>query len=188
MILRLTKSLPLEDRLRMIEIQRAVEFSKSAEVKTSADSAPVYNLAGKLFYAADTDYVLLTVPNAFVHGIFAAMVEPGIELPSASDGKPLMAHITVFRPEELKKIGGADKIKERGQQFRYSLGRLKEVKPEGWANVSKCYFVTVHSPELQALRRSYGLTALPNEGKYEFHITVAVVRRGVLSANSTAKV
>lgn len=187
MILRFTNSSSLEDRLRLLEVQRLFSDAKLDAVKTAADSSPVYNMAGKLFYAADTDYVMLSVPNALVHGIFAAMHEPGIELPSSATGKPLLAHVTVFSPEDLKQIGGAERIKERGQQFRYSLGRLKEVKPSGWADVLRCYFVTVHSPELQALRRSYGLSSLPNDGKFEFHITVAVVRRGVLANSPTAK-
>jgi hypothetical protein len=45
----------------------------------------------------------------------------------------------------------------------------------------------VHSPELQELRRSYGLSSLPNDGKFDFHITVAIRRKNVLGRNTVSK-
>jgi 8-oxo-dGTP pyrophosphatase MutT (NUDIX family) len=47
--------------------------------------------------------------------------------------------------------------------------------------------VQVASPELAALRKSYGLSALPNED-HPFHITVAVRRKNVLGPNEVAKI
>jgi len=181
-ILRCTEGLTAEEQLEIFATQLNMQRTKIA-----ADTETVYNLGGKLFYAEDTDYLMLSVPNALVHGVFAAMVEPGVELPLFSTGKPLSAHITVMTPTDLAAIGGAGKVKERGQQFRYSLGRLKQVRPDGWPGVVRCFFVTVHSPELQALRRSYGLSALPRDGQGEFHITTGIIRRGVLGNNTTAK-
>ena len=154
--------------------------------KEAADATPAYNLAGTL-YLSPSGYVLLQVPNALVRGTFAAMHEAGAELPpSGPDGK-MNAHITVFHPEDLEAIGGPDKVTERGKQFRYSIGRLMEVEPDGWADMAKVWFLKVHSPELQALRRSYGLSSLPKDGKYDFHITVAVRRKKVLGRNDSRK-
>ena len=92
-----------------------------------------------------------------------------------------------MRPEELKQIGGADKVTERGKQFHYTLSRLYSVEPDGWSDMARVWFLRVHSPELQALRRSYGLSSLPNEGKHDFHVTVGVRRKGVLGRNATHK-
>jgi hypothetical protein len=154
-------------------------------VKEAADASVAYVLAGRL-QLAESGWLMVGVPNAFVRGIHAAMATPGIELPTSPTSGLLNAHISVMRPEEITAIGGADKITERGKQYRYTLGRMYSVKPDD-ASFAEVWFVKVHSPELQQLRRTYGLSSLPNDGKYEFHITVAVRRRGVLGRNDTAK-
>lgn len=153
------------------------------------DQSPAYNLSGLLYVseASGRPWGSLSVPNALVRGVFDAMSEPGIELP-LTDGK-LNAHISVFRPEEIAILGGADALKnDRGKPFRYSLGRIVELTPAGWPEMAKCWVLRVHSPELQTLRRSYGLSGLPKDGEYDFHITCAVLRKGVLGRNETAKV
>lgn len=156
--------------------------------KSASDGpAPLvaYNLAGTL-YLSETGWLLLSVPNALVRGIFAAMHEPGAELPPGPGGK-FNAHITVMDAEELERIGGAEKVTERGKQFKYSLGRMVEVEPSGWPGMAKAWLLRVHSPELQRLRRSYGLSSLPRDGKHDFHCTVGVLRKGVLGRTETAK-
>lgn len=155
-------------------------------VKNAADATVSYNLVGTL-HMSQTGWLLLSVPNALVIGVFKAMREPGIELPPGPGGGPLNAHISVMRPEEVERVGGADKITERGKQFSYTLGRLVEVAPEKWADVAKVWFIRVHSPELQFLRRSYGLSSLPNNGEHDFHITCAVRRKSVLGRNDSRK-
>ncbi len=154
-------------------------------VKAAADAQVAYNLAGRL-YASEPGYLLLSVPNALVRGVFSAMREPGIELPPGPAGN-LNAHITVMSPKDLETIGGVDKITERGKEFRYSLGKLYEVEPDGWPNMARVWYLKVHSPELQTLRRSYGLSSRPNADAHDFHVTVAVRRRSVLGRNTTAK-
>jgi hypothetical protein len=156
--------------------------------KAAGDDPPevAYNLSGTL-YLSSSGWLLLSVPNALVHGVFAAMREPGIELPPGKGDGPMNAHISVAKPDEIEMLGGVDRISERGKQFRYTLGRLYSVDPEGWPEMSRVWFLRVHSPDLQELRRSYGLSSLPNSGKHDFHITVGVRRRGVLGRNDTAK-
>lgn len=154
--------------------------------KQAAEAVPAYNLTGTL-YLSESGFVLLQVPNALVRGVFAAMAEPGAELPPSGPDKRLNAHITVFRPEELERIGGGTKLNERGKQYKYSIGRLMEVEPEGWPEMAKVWYLKVHSPDLQALRRSYGLSSLPNDGKFDFHVTCAVRRKGVLGRNDSRK-
>jgi hypothetical protein len=159
--------------------------------KIASDGVPAYNLAG-MFYVTkfkDRDWAHLSVPNALVHGIFSAMHESGIELPpSESDGR-MDAHITVMRPEEIALLGGPERLKgDRGKTFKYTIGRLMAINPGGWKEMSKAWVLRVHSPELQELRRSYGLSSLPNQGTYDFHITVAVRRTRVLGRNEVSKV
>ncbi len=158
-----------------------------ALAKTASDAELAYNLSGRL-YRSSTGWILLSVPNALVRGVFSAMAEPGIELPPAAPGGAFDAHVSVMRPEDVEMIGGPDKITERGKMFAYTLGRVYSVDPDGWPGVAKVWYVKVHSPELQALRRSYGLSSLPKDGKYDFHVTVAVRRKGVLGRGETAKV
>ncbi len=152
--------------------------------------SPSYSLSGLLFVSDAHDgrpWGMVSVPNAMVRGVFDALTEPGIQLPLNKDGK-LDAHITVFRPEEIELLGGPSALKnDRGKPFRYSLGRLVDFVPGGWADMDRCWALRVHSPELQRLRRSHGLSSLPNDGKYDFHVTVAVRRKGVLGRNEKAK-
>ncbi len=175
---------PPLDRLAFETGRRVGTFYKSAADPSAPE--PAYNLAGTL-YLAESGWVLLQVPNALVRGVFAAMHEPGAELPPSGPDGRLNAHISVFRPEELEALGGGEKVTERGKQYRYSIGRLVTVEPDGWSEMARVWFLKVHSPELQALRRSYGLSSLPKDGKFDFHITCAVKRRGVLGRNATAK-
>lgn len=146
--------------------------------KSANDASPVYDLAGRL-YLSSSGWLLLSVPNAVLHGMFAAIDEEGLEKPGNS------AHISVMNADEVSQIG-ANKITERGKPFRYQLGPVKVVKPKTWEGVSKVWYVTVYSPELKRLRVSYGLDALPH-GDWDFHITVAIRRSGVLTAGANTK-
>ena len=161
----------------------------SSLVKQAGSGTPAYNLVGLLQVTQLTGepWGILTVPNALLRGVFDAMQEPGLELPFDSEGR-LTAHISVFRPEEIAQLGGPDALKnDRGKPFRYTLGRLVALEPEGWKDVAKCFVIRVHSPELQALRRSLGLSSLPHNGEWDYHITVGVVRKGVTGRNAQAK-
>lgn len=152
--------------------------------KAAADATISYGLRGRLVLSS-SGWVLLEVPNAVVRGLFDALQEPGIELPLHSDQR-LNAHISVIRPEELATIGNP-KLSELGQFFSYTLGPLKTCVPAGWEDVARVWFVEVQSPELKQLRRSYGLTSLPNNDKFQFHITVARRKKHVLQKNEISK-
>jgi hypothetical protein len=151
-------------------------------VKAAETAETVYALAGRL-YVSSNGNLMLSVPNSFVRGAFDAIDEVGVELPPDPSGK-LNAHISVAHSTELDNIGGPDKITERGHSFRYTLGKVKTCVPSGWEGVSRVWFVEVQSPELQNLRKSYGLTPLP---KYPFHVTIAVRKTNVLRNNEVAK-
>ena len=156
--------------------------------KTAAPTAPAGNVLTGRLVKSDSGYLLLEVPNALVRGLYAALNVPGVELP-LHQGR-LNAHISVFRPEEVEQLGGADKVTEVGKQFNYRIGALRECNPYGWEGVDRVWMVSVVSPELAKLRVSYGLPPLPRKGRNElaFHITVAIRRKGVLRRSPMSKV
>lgn len=156
-------------------------------IKSAGNEAPVTVpvLHGRLVISA-SGWGLLEVPNALVRGLFDSMHEPGIELPPGPDGR-LNAHISVFRKEDVDQIGGPDKITERGKFFKYQLGPMQCVAPASWDGISKVWFVKVLSPELQNLRKSYGLTPLPKNNEFDFHLTVAVKKKSILRPNEISK-
>jgi hypothetical protein len=146
-------------------------------------------LAGRL-YVSKSGWLILSVPNALVRGLFDALTAPGAELPRTGvlnvpnmPDDALNAHISIMTADELKKVG-ADKITERGHTFHYALGGLHEVPVRNIDGVSRVWVVQVASPALAALRKSYGLSPQPPHG---FHITVAVRRKHVFSGNGTSK-
>jgi hypothetical protein len=156
-------------------------------VKAAQAPKSVVAMSGVLYVVErDKPWGLLSAPNAFVRGVFQTITEPGIELPT-KNGK-FDAHITVFRPEEIAKIGGPRAlVNDRGRRFNYDIGGLQAVAPEGWDGVEMCWLLGVTSPELEALRVSHGLPPLPNDNRFAFHLTVAIRRRGVLTPGPVRK-
>ncbi len=157
-------------------------------VKQAGDATSTLSLSGRL-YASSSGWLLLSVPNAIVRGLFDALDEPGIELPSrnTNDAKStLNAHVSIMTADEVESLGGVDKISERGHSFRYQLGPIKTVAPKTWNGVSRVWYCTVLSPELRELRRSYGLSPQPH-GDWDFHITVAIRKSGILGTNPIRK-
>lgn len=155
-------------------------------VKHAAAPVASPKLAGRL-YLSKTGWLLLSVPNALLRGLFSALNEPGVELPYHTDGT-LNAHISVCRKEEVERAGGPEAFeKDRGRVFHYQLAQVETVEPSSWDGVSRVWMVRVKSPELETLRKSYGLTALPKNNEHAFHLTFAVRRTNVLRANDVAK-
>lgn len=154
--------------------------------KASAD----HLLSGRL-YVSKSGWLLLSVPNALVRGVFDALVAPGAELPRTdvlnvpnAQDNTLNAHIAVMTADEVQKIG-ADTITERGHTFHYALGALKEVAVGNIDGVSRLWALQIASPALAALRKSYGLTPLLHNRP--FYIAVAVRRKHVLQSNGVRK-
>ena len=154
-------------------------------------AATNYPLVGRL-YLAKSNWLLLSVPNALVRGVYDALSAPGAELPLAGalnvpnvKEDVLNAHISVMTADEVEKVG-PDKINERGHMFSYTLGAMTEITPKNVAGVSKIWAIQITSPALSALRRSYGLPSFLNDD-HPFHITVAIRRTGVLHSNEISK-
>lgn len=155
--------------------------------KTAARPRESLAFAGKLVKSS-SGWVLLEIPNAFVRGAFMALDAPGTQLPYHGEGR-LNAHISVMRPEELTQLGESVKLHELGKRFKFQVGPLKEVEPLGWKAVERVWMLSVESPELEDLRKSYGLPPKPRKGDQTlpFHITIAIRKRGVLARSKTRK-
>ena len=152
--------------------------------KQGADTPDLsYGLTGRL-YLSQSGWLMLSVPNALGRGAFQALNAPGVELPVQGSSGQYNAHISVMRPEEVLKCGGPDKLLERGKELSFTLGPVREVNPEGWDEMERAWFIQVRSPDLEKLRKSYGLSALPSNNKYDFHITFAVRRKHVTRDNN----
>lgn len=151
--------------------EQTAQFVKAAQAgkKTS------YSMAGRL-QLSRSGWLVLSVPKALVRGAFDALQEPGLELPDQD------AFIPVMTAEEVQRIG-ADNITERGHIFRYTLGKVQEVSQPSWKDIGKVWWIVVHSPQLEQLRRSYGLPSLLQEGKVPFHITIGLRRTHVIRKN-----
>ena len=150
--------------------------------KAAKAPAKSYAMEGEL-YLSKTGWLMVRVPHSLVRGVFSTINEQGIELPTNPSGK-LEAHISVMRPEELEQIGGPERITERGKAFSYTLGPLRTIAKPADTSLSRVWYVEVKSPDIQALRRSYGLSS---NGKFDLHITAAVRRKNVLTDNATTK-
>lgn len=168
--------------------EAAVFLSVSAAgEKVAGDPVLSYAMSGKL-YMSQSGWLLLSVPNALGRGVFDTLRVTGAELPTRDTNDPeaaFNAHITVMSPDEIEALGGPGKITERGHDFHYTTGPLREMEPAGWKDVSRVWAIEVQSPELKNLRKSYGLE--PLRKGYEFHITVGIRRSKVHQHNDVAK-
>lgn len=150
-------------------------------IKAAGVAESVYAFQGKI-YLSKNGWLLLSVPNALVRGAFDALHEPGVELPTR-EGE-LNAHISIMTKEEVDKIG-EDNINDRGHTASYMITGLKTVVPASWDGVSKVWFLEAKSPQLEKIRKSYGLSPLLKNHAY--HITIGIRRTRVLYDNEVSK-
>lgn len=156
----------------------------AATEKQASDATINYSLRGKL-YISSSGWLLMQVPNDLGRGAFDALHEPGVVLPSRSSTDRYNAHVSVMTAAEVAKIGGPDKITERGHDVAYTLGPVKTVAPTTWDGVSMVWYIAVRSPELEKIRKSYGLPPLIKD--HDFHITFAIRRTHALRNDGVSK-
>lgn len=144
--------------------------------KAASEHTLTYSLTGRL-QRSRTGWLVLTVPAPLVRGAFDALDEHGLEPPQEFA-------IPVISPQELQRLGGADKITERGHSFHYAVGGLVAAEPFH-QGVSRVLSFTVKSPDLVKLRVSYGLDPAPGAGG--FRLPVAVRKTHVMGKNDISK-
>jgi len=109
-------------------------------------------------------FVYLKVDDAYVNQLFSMLPYPGYSKPPYfrrpdSPG----AHISVFYVDERSQTG---KINEIGQKYSFKITGFALVPPQ----TSEYLVLKVESPDLEQLRKKYGLSPLLKG--HEFHITV----------------
>jgi hypothetical protein len=148
-------------------------IAQSVEVPISkvAGKLTEVDLSGKLCETKD-GFVYLDVPNAIIDG-FMPLIGEEVKKPpyNNKDFGSVGAHISVIGDSE-REDNGIDKIKEIGKEFSFRVKGLFSTKPDGWDEMKKVWFLTVHSEELEKLRKDYGLS--PLKKNHDFHITLAV--------------
>lgn len=155
------------DRVKQI---RHILDSDLLKIGGRLKTVPLY---GKLKQAND-GYVYVDVSNNFINGIFPLIRDPDAEKPPYFEAKyqKVGAHISVIKSEEAEML---EDIEEIGEEFAFKLGPLKSTEPEGWDDMDRVWFIQLEAPELEQLRKKYGLSKKLNG--HEFHITVAVKRK-----------
>ncbi len=101
-------------------------------------------------------FVYLEVPDEIIDGFFKLLPGRGLDKPEAATDKEYVgAHISVMYSEEYERVTKKKKLREIGEDFSYTLDKMYSTEPEGWDAVKEVFFISVKSPELEALRKKY---------------------------------
>jgi DNA-directed RNA polymerase beta subunit len=133
---------------------------------------------------ASKPWVYVEVDQGIADSALKALQDEGIDIEKSPHG----AHITVLRNDEAKEMiekYGKSRWKTRcgnGTKVRFSLSNaMVNLSPKGWKDVTKVWFLEVHSQQLQGYRMALGLPPKPlnekGKGTFEFHITVGIRRK-----------
>ena len=125
------------------------------------------NKEGLIYLDVHNQFILAMTPYLKAEGLVRP---PYFSIFSTPEG----AHIPVI-PKREADFHYLDECKEIDREFSFEIEGLYSMKPDSWQEVEEVWFFKVKSPELEALRRRYFLTALP--GGHDFHIAVAVKPR-----------
>ena len=140
---------------------------------------PVHALSGRL-QAGPNGGIELTVPASLIKGVFDALHEPGAEFVVRNNRTE--AAIKVMTKAEVDKLGGQDKITERGHSYNYTLGPIVELPANG--EYEKLWAISISSENLEDIRKSYGLETSPQLG---FYIPVGIKKKNVTKENEVSK-
>lgn len=119
-------------------------------------------------------YIYLDITNEYVTKIFPNLILDGYLRPTASFESEEGAHITVMK--ETENCPGIEK--EMGREFFFVVKELRKVpsfKKGGWNGQTSYHtgdrwMLAVEAPELEELRRCYGLSPLVDQ--HDFHISI----------------
>jgi hypothetical protein len=112
----------------------------------------------------------LDVDNAYIHELIPFLSDHGFEAPGYFGHPDLIgAHITVIYPHEVE-AGDLTNIEEYGSTIHFTIVGTNVVRPARWRGVEEAYLLTIDAPELDQLRKKYGLPP----SLYLFHITLGI--------------
>lgn len=123
-------------------------------------------------------FIYVDLDDEYVHKLITFIQQDGFqEPPYFGDNDLVGAHITVAYPEETKKYG-IKQIKECGEMISFVPKKCQVAHPFRWEKIEEVYFIVVDAPQLDKIRKQYGL---PKQ-KYDFHITIGVKPKMIRSA------
>ena len=134
-----------------------------------SETPKVVDLVGTLKKTSDGFYYL-KVDDQLVFGAMKLLDNPKVKRPPyfKKNAGDVGAHISVILSDETPNTT----VREVGQDFRFTWGEVKTVKPDNW-DIEKVFFIEVKSKQLSDLREKYGLSRKIKE--HSFHITVAII-------------
>lgn len=112
----------------------------------------------------ENGFIYLDVSNAFIEEIIPLLDIPGEIRPRPTASRSIGAHISVFHEDE------AVAPRELGCAFAFEVKEIRSFTLHTRDGLKKLWVLAVESPELEALRASYGLA--PKLKGYDFHITL----------------
>ncbi|MCH9621404.1 MAG: hypothetical protein S4CHLAM20_08240 [Chlamydiia bacterium] len=123
-------------------------------------------------------FIYLDIANEYITSIIPFFNDASIDMPPYFQGKFIHgAHISIATPDEEKKLYSPLPI---GEVFSFSITGCFRATPLFDIKNKFAWYLTVASEELEEIRKSMGLSALPNDETY--FITVAY-KKTFLSLN-----
>jgi hypothetical protein len=115
-------------------------------------------------------FVYVDVDDAYINTLISLIEKEGFEKPPYF-GNPYTegAHISVMYNDEVAKYKIMN-IPECGEVIYFTPKTCKIVHPVTWRAMDEVYLITVDAPELEKIRKKYGLPL----NQFEFHITIGV--------------
>ena len=115
-------------------------------------------------------FLYVDIDDAYIHKLISFIHEEGFKEPPYF-GKPGLvgAHISVIYYDEANNYGLGE-VEECGKLIIFTPKQCQVVHPPKWKETESLYLITVEAPELDRIRKKYGLP----RREYEFHITVGI--------------
>lgn len=126
-------------------------------------------IKGRLMQTED-GFLYIDLPDELLEAFTAMIDDPKAKKPPYHTKKMnnVGAHVSVAYKDEME-----DKeVKELGDEFYCGIKGFVSLDPEGWNEMDRVWFLELDAPELEDLRKSYGLSKKLNG--HEFHATVCV--------------
>lgn len=153
--------------------KQAIQSLDNSLRKLASDAVDVV-FSGELRQTAD-GFVFVNVANSIFEG-FLPLLGPEVEQPPKNERHydDIGAHISVIKQKEVEE--NHIRFKDVGKKISYKmLGVQKVEDPDGWEEMEAVWLIPVYAPELEKIRKSYGLS--PKIKDHEFHITLGVQKR-----------
>ena len=140
---------------------------KIASNKNRKISVPLFGIVKKTI----DGFIYVKISNDVINGMFSMIDEDGIEKPpyNTNEMNNVGAHISLIHSDEFPKD---DIFTDSGRKVSFKLGNFYSVKPDGWDEVKRVWFLEVESPDMESIRSKYGLSK--KKDGHEFHLTIAV--------------